>query len=223
MNASATVLDALSDGRPRSTVELVSLGASRATLHRLEKAGLIERGARGVYRRSESTGTDHQDWAALSLRVPSAVFCLTSAAVFHRMTQDMPSAIDIAVPRNVGRVSGGTGHSFPVDIAVMHWRNPAAFEEGVETREIDGVPVRVTSPERTIVDLFRFSSLNPSCREPRIGSETVVECIHRALDPQDGIADAEKLDVLARAFGVDAALKPYLVSYNFAVNNGYRA
>jgi predicted transcriptional regulator of viral defense system len=207
-----------------ATRELAALGVSRATLHRMAEAGEIERAAFGVYRLPEVAASVHADWAALAKRVPSAVVCLTSAARFHRITQDMAWSLEVAVPREVGAVTGGK--AFPVRLEVMHWRSEEAFSEGVQVHEIDGVPVRITSPERTVIDMFRFSGLNPAHprhRPLRVTDESAIDCLHRALDPATRLADIDELDRLARVFGVKAALSPHLKSYNFAVNNGYQA
>jgi len=221
--ASNTVVQALeATGRPMSAAELTTLGVSRATLRRMAEAGDIERAAYGIYRLPVPT-SEHADWAALALRVPTAVICLTSAARFHRITQDMAPTLEIAVPREVGNVHGGAGRAFPVNLDVMHWRTELAFTEGVQVHEIDGVPVRITSPERTVVDMFRFSGLNRSARVLKVSDESFLDCLHRALDDYNRIADRDEITRIARKFGVREGISPFMKSYNFSVGNGYQA
>jgi len=207
------VIQALREaGRPMSVSELCAVGASRATLSRMTAAGEIERAAYGVYRLPDPDSV-HADWAALSKRVPTAVICLTSAARFHGITQDMPVSIEVAVPRSVGRIVGGVGRAFPINLSVMHWRDEKAFQLGVETHVIEGIPVRITSRERTVIDMFRFSLLNPSCRAIRISEESALDCLSRALD--DTKTRRDEITRLAMEFGVREAMTPIIKAMNF--------
>jgi predicted transcriptional regulator of viral defense system len=181
---------------------------------------LLERLAHGVYG-LPAGGSPYVGWAGLSLRVPSAVFCLTSAAGFHEITQDMETRTVLAVPHALGQVQGGEGKSYPVRVKIVRWRNPEAFQDGVETHVIDGVNVRITSPARTVVDMFRFSGLNPGCRKVRIQDEAFLDCIARALDPAKRIAEADDIVAMADRFGVKDRISPYLQSLHHAINNGF--
>ena len=49
----------------------------------------------------------------------------------------------------------------------------ASLRSGIEDAEFEGVPVRITSPARTIVDCFRFRRL--------VGMEVALEAIRDAL------------------------------------------
>jgi predicted transcriptional regulator of viral defense system len=217
------VLSALQSANAPLTVrELQELGASRATLTRMVEAELIERLAHGVYGLPQS-GSPHIGWAGLSLRVPSAVFCLTSAASFHEITQDMETRTVLAVPHALGQVQGGKGKSYPVRVKMVRWRNPEAFEFGVDKHLIDGVSVQITSPARTVVDMFRFSGLNVGCRKVRIQDEAFLDCIARALDPARQVADPDDILLLADRFNVRDRISPFVKSMNHAINTGYMA
>jgi len=221
--ASRAVIDAMTAaGRPMSVSELNAVGASRATLHRMAEVGEIERLAHGIYGLPD-LGSPYLNWAALSVRVPSAVFCLTSAATFHRITQNMETRTVIGVPHDLGQVQGGRGKAYPVRIRLLRWRNPESFSAGVDTHDIDGVPVRITSPERTVVDMFRFSGLNPRCRKIHVQDEAFLDCIAKALDPANQIAQVDEIARLAEVFGVREAITPYVHSFQHAINTGYMA
>jgi len=218
------VLDALAASNAPMTIrDLQALGASRATVHRMVEGELLERLAHGVYGLPER-GSPYLGWAGLSLRVPSAVFCLTSAATFHEITQDMETRTVLAVPHALGQVQGGKGKSYPVRVKIVRWRNPEAFEHGVETHVIDGVNVRITSPARTVVDMFRFSGLNPGCRKVRIQDEAFLDCISRALDPARRVADPDDILALADRFGVKERIVPFVQVLHHVINTtGYQA
>jgi hypothetical protein len=221
--ASKAVIDAMTAaGRPMSVSELNAVGASRATLHRMAEAREIERLAHGIYGLPE-LDSPFLNWAALSVRVPSAVFCLTSAATFHRITQNMEARSVVAVPHDLGQVQGGKGKAYPVRVRLLRLRSGESFTEGVDVHEIQGVPVRITSPERTVVDMFRFSDLNPRCRKVHVGDEAFLDCIAKALDPEAQIAQVDEIGRLAELFGVKEAITPFVQSFQHAINTGYMA
>ena len=45
----------------------------------------------------------------------------------------------------------------------------ASFTEGIETHKVDGVPVRVYSPEKTLADCFKYRN--------KIGLDTAIEAL----------------------------------------------
>lgn len=221
--ASRAAMEALaSAGRPMSVAELNAVGASRATLHRMAEAGEIERLAHGVYGLPD-LGSPYLNWAALSVRVPSAVFCLTSAATFHRITQNMEARTVIGVPHDLGQIQGGRGKAYPVRIKLLRWRSQESLTEGVDIHEIDGVPVRITSPERTVVDMFRFSGRNRRCRKVHVQDETFLDCLAKALDPANQVANPDEIGRIAETFGLKQAIEPFLQSFQHAINTGYMA
>jgi predicted transcriptional regulator of viral defense system len=69
---------------------------------------------------------------------------------------------------------------------------------GVETRQIDGVPVRVTSAAKTVADCWRYRA--------RVGKQTAIAVLRAYL--RTGSVDA--LTDAARADKVMAVMKPYL-------------
>jgi predicted transcriptional regulator of viral defense system len=75
----------------------ISAGISRRTLYLLRDEGIIEQVSRGVYRLSDLPSLSQPDKAAVALRAPHAVICLTSALSFHEITTQIPSAVDIAI------------------------------------------------------------------------------------------------------------------------------
>ena len=54
--------------------------------------------------------------------------------------------------------------------------SPLALELGVEVRDIEGVPVRLTNPARTVVDCFRYRH--------KIGLDVALEALREALRPR---------------------------------------
>lgn len=81
----------------------------------------------------------------------------------------------------------------------VHWRDPAAFEVGVEEKVVSGVTVRTTGPARTVVDMLRMSSV--------VGEDRALECLRDYLDGSEPVAE---LQATAAALGVGKRLAPVL-------------
>jgi len=122
------------------------------------------------------------------VRAPRAVVCLLSAAAVHDLTDELPVAVQIAVPRRTWPPK--IDHP-PVEVFV--W-DPATFGLGLETVEAaPGERVRVYSPMRTAVDLMRMRR--------KLGESVAHIALRRYLARRDArVADlidlADALDVL---------------------------
>jgi len=85
-----------------------------------------------------------------ALQVPRGVVCLLSALAFHHIGTQQPREIWMMIPHNypTPKVKWPT-------LRIIRSRLPESFTLGVETHLLDGVPVRVTAPDRTVVDCFK--------------------------------------------------------------------
>lgn len=126
------------------------LGLSRSGLYRSAKAGRLERVARGIYLSPEDTASDW-DWIAAAARRPDATICLTSALAYYDLTDAIPDALDIAIPR---------GSRIPAGAFTIRWHLFArdTFHLGREEIQIPGSEqtIGIYSPERCIADAFRL-------------------------------------------------------------------
>src|SRR5690606_11377972 len=89
-------------------------------------------------------------FAMLATRHPNAVICLASAAAYHGLTTQNPYEVWAAFP--YGKTSIPT--SSDPEVRGFRWRG-ASMEVGIDVVDVGGVPVRMTSPARTVVDLLR--------------------------------------------------------------------
>ena len=95
-----------------------------------------------------------EDFAKLCTQIPKGIVCMESALRFWDLSDHMQPEIKIAIPH---------GHNYPeiesdVPYDVVFWRkhNEVSFENGeIIYESYEDTEVRITSPERTIVDLFR--------------------------------------------------------------------
>lgn len=168
-------------GAVLKTCDFVAVGINRMALHRLAANGSIERVGNGMFRLPEIDM--YADWAGVAARYPEAVFSTLSAAVFHRTTQEMPGWMYVSLPRQSGlsKLAG----SLP-SVKVIRWadrRTADPLSYGIEEHVICGVKVRITDPERTLVDMFRFSTFNPSMRDDavHVSEEAFMDCMQKTI------------------------------------------
>jgi predicted transcriptional regulator of viral defense system len=125
-------------------------GLSRSALYRAARAGRLDRIGRGIYLPAEASASDWDQIEAATRR-PDATICLTSALAHHDLTDTIPAALDVAIPRG-SRTPAGTG------AIAWHQFDRATFETGREQIIIQGSDqtIGIYSPERSIADAFRL-------------------------------------------------------------------
>ena len=145
------------------TRDPMRLGIHPRTLYEMREAGDLEPLSRGLYRLSDLPKLGNPDLVSVSLKIPHGVICLVSALAFHGLTTQVPHEVYVALPRGAEppRVS------FP-PIRVF-WFTGRAFTEGVEVHKLDGVPVHIYSPEKTLADCFKYRN--------KIGLDTTLEAL----------------------------------------------
>ena len=150
--------------------------------------------ARGLYRVADAPLSDHESLAAVCKLVPDAVVCLLSALQFHAIGTQMPHQVWIGVDRKA-RKPEVTG------LAVRIVRFSGAMQRyGVESHELAGVPVRITSPARTVADCFRFRSV--------VGLDVALEALKDVIRGRRVRVD--ELERAAEVVGVAEQMSPYL-------------
>jgi hypothetical protein len=171
-----------------TTGQARAAGAHPRDLYAARNSGELLELSRGVFRRADAPAASHPDLLAVSLRVPRAVVCLLSAAAVHDLTDEIPMAVQIAVPRRTWPPK--LDHP-PVEVFL--W-DPATFELGVAAVEVaPGEWARIYSPGRTVVDLMRMRH--------KLGESVAHVAVRRYLSRRDArVADlmtyAKALDVL---------------------------
>ena len=126
------------------------MGVAREYLLRLCAKGKLVRTGWGVYQRPGVKASRRHAFAEVAKRVPSATICLESALVFHKLTTRQPEAITIAMPAATRKPNLDT-------VALrVHRFSGAAFTAGREKHVIEGIPVHVYNPAKTVVDCFKF-------------------------------------------------------------------
>jgi hypothetical protein len=134
-----------------TTSQARRLGMHPRDLYRARDERQVVEVSRGVFRRADAPEASYPDLLAVAYRAPGAVVCLLSAAVAYDLTDELPQAVQIAVPRGAWRPR----IEYP-PVEVFQF-DAATFELGVSTLEAaEGERVRMYSPARTVVDLMRL-------------------------------------------------------------------
>ena len=176
------------------TSHALKLGIHPRILYRLRDTGWLVAVTRGVYRLANLPEPSHPDLLVVARRVPQAVMCLISALSFHGLTTQIPHEVQIALPR--GTRYPRLDHP-PLRVFLM---TGAAYTEGIETHSIEGIPLRVYSPAKTVVDCFKFRN--------KIGIDVAVEALRLARERKRVTPRA--LLQYARLCRVERVIRPYL-------------
>lgn len=174
--------------------EAIRYGISRYTLYKMRDNGLLEQISRGIYRLLDMPPIRNLDLVTVSLRFPKAVICLISALSYHGITTQIPHAVSIAVPR---------GARMPVldSPPVQAYKfSEDAFKAGIEIHQIDGVSVKIYSPEKTLADCFKYRN--------KLGMDVVLETLK--LYKSEKKYSLDRLIKYARVCRVEKVMKPYL-------------
>jgi predicted transcriptional regulator of viral defense system len=163
-------------------------------VQRLCERGVLRRLGRGIYGLADAELTEHHTLAEAARRVPAGVVCLLSALRFHELTTQNPFEVWLAIDVKAFKPK--------VDWPPLHIVrfSGAALTFGVEERGVEGVPVRVTSPAKTVADCFKYRN--------KLGVDVAVEALRAYRRERRG-----SVDELLRAAAVDrmaVILRPYL-------------
>ena len=156
--------------------QLDELGITYDQLRHLVTTGAVERVDRGLYRLASADPTEHATVAAVCARAPNAVICLLTALSIHEIGTQLSPQVWIAIHHKAR----------PPRLPQFQTRlvrfSGAAWTYGVRDTAFEGVPSRITSPARTIVDCFRYHHL--------IGRETALEALRDGLRERKVTVDA---------------------------------
>lgn len=144
------------------------LGVHPRDLYAWRDDGQIVELSRGVFRRATAPAATYPDLLAIAYRAPHAIACCVSAAAVHDLTDELPLAVQIAVPTR----SRPPKITYP-PTEVFRF-DPDTFELGLAS--VDAAPgeaVRIYDPERTVIDLMRLRH--------RLGEPLAHAALHRYL------------------------------------------
>lgn len=179
--------------RPR---DLSAHNIPREYLARLHAKGLLDRPARGVYVPTDVELGEHQSLVEASKRISHGIICLLSALRFHDLTTQAPFEVwmAISIKARLPRMD------YP-PIRFVRFSG-LALTSGIENHTIQGVPVRVTSPARTVADCFKYRN--------KIGLDVALEALRDCWRKKK--ASMDQLHGAAKICRMANVMRPYLES-----------
>jgi len=179
--------------RPR---DLDALGIPRTYLARLLEQGTLERTSRGLYVLADAEPAENHSLAEACKRVPHGVVCLLSALRFHGLTTQAPFEVWLAIDRKARLPN--VGHP---PLRILRFSG-AAMTAGVVEQTVEKVPIRVTTPARTVVDCFAYRN--------KIGLDVALEALRDCWRQKKATMDEFHAAAVARRMA--NVMRPYLES-----------
>jgi predicted transcriptional regulator of viral defense system len=176
------------------TAAALRAGIHPRTLYDMRDEGIVEQLSRGLFRLASLPSLSNPDLVTVAAKIPAAVICLISALAFQEITTQIPHVVHVALPR--GAESPRLKHP-PLRV---FWFTGRSFTEGIETHKVDGIGLRVYSPEKTLADCFKYRN--------KIGLETVLESLKLYLSRKR--PNVDELMKFARVCRVEKVMRPYL-------------
>jgi predicted transcriptional regulator of viral defense system len=182
--------------------EFTEAGVTAATVSRMKAKGLVVRLGRGLYQLPDASFDVNHSLAEAAKLVPKGVVCLTSALAFHKLTDTMPPRVWMAI---------GAKDRLPRTV-----RPPLQFvrfghkvlTSGIEEYKIEGVRVRIYSPAKTVVDLFRYRRSAGKRYQKSPGLNLALEGLRETLRLRK--ATPSQIARYANEAGVWKIVQPYL-------------
>ncbi len=176
------------------TSEALELGIHSRTLRAMRDSDALDRLARGLYRLADLPPLSNPDLVVVALKVPDGVICLVSALAFHDLTTEIPHSVDVGLEKGSWRPR--LRHP-PLRV---FWFSGPAWQEGVGTYQVDGIPVRITVPSKTVADMFKFRR--------QLGLDIALEALKAYREGE--FFDVGELLHYARVCRVEEVMTPYL-------------
>jgi predicted transcriptional regulator of viral defense system len=177
-------------------IDLEARGIPRSHLVGMLRRGEIERISRGIYRLRDAPLNELETIAAVSKRIPGAIVCLLTALHVHGIGTQAPREVWIAIDRKARKPQAP---ELPVRVVRF---SGAMLRYGIQTREVLGVPVRLTSPARTVVDCFRYRN--------KIGLDVALEALRDVIRSRK--ASIDEITRVADVCRIETVISPYLES-----------
>jgi hypothetical protein len=173
-----------------------------ATLSRMIEKGLLLRLGRGLYQLADADLDVHHTLAEAAKLVPKGVICLVSALAYHELTDTIPARVWMAI---------GVKDRMPsiasIPMKFVRFREKL-FQSGVEEHLIEGVPVGIFSPAKTVVDLFRYRQSEGRRYKNSPGPNLAIEGLREAIRKRK--ASPSEIAAFAVDAGVWKIMRPYL-------------
>jgi predicted transcriptional regulator of viral defense system len=182
--------------------EFIKEGITATTVSRMAEKGLIVQLGRGLYQLADAPLDANHSLAEAAKLVPKGVICLDSALAFHGLTDRIPRHVWMAI----GFREWKPRITHP-PIQIMPF-GPKVLETGIETHDIEGVPVRIYSPAKTVADLFYHANRQRRWYGSKVGLTQAIQGMKEALRQRK--ATPAEIARYAMDAGIWKIVEPYL-------------
>ncbi|ATU94034.1 type IV toxin-antitoxin system AbiEi family antitoxin domain-containing protein [Phyllobacterium zundukense] len=171
-------------------------GVPRVYLQRLRDEGVLQQVGRGLYKLASAEVASATSLAEAARIQPKGVIGLLSALQFHNLTTQTPHAVWMLLgPKDWAPTNPS------VSLKIVR-ASGEALRAGIETHQIDGVPVPITSPAKTVADCFKHRN--------KIGLDVAIEALRDLIKSRKGRAGLNELWRYAEIDRVQTVMRPYI-------------
>jgi predicted transcriptional regulator of viral defense system len=182
--------------------EFTKAGITATTVSRMKEKRLILQLGRGLYQLPDASLDGNHSLAEAAKRVPRGVVCLVSALAFHELTDAIPPRVWVAIGAKDRRPL-----SDQPQLQIVRF-GQKVLTSGVKEHVIEGVPVRIYNPAKTVVDLFRYRQRAGKRYQKSPGLNLAIEGLREALRLRK--ATPSEIARYAAEAGIWKVVRPYL-------------
>jgi predicted transcriptional regulator of viral defense system len=182
--------------------EFKKAGITAATLSRMRGKGIVLRLGRGLYQLADAELDANHSLAEAAKLVPKGTICLVSALAYHGLTDTIPPRVWVAIGTRDRRPT----IAYP-PLQVVRFSDKV-LRTGIEQHVIEGVPVKIYSPAKTVVDLFRYRKNQGRRYQNSTGLNLALEALREALRKRR--ATPSEIAAFAHEAGIWKIIQPYL-------------
>jgi predicted transcriptional regulator of viral defense system len=176
------------------TSQAIRLGISPRTLYALRDTDQIIQVSRGVFQLANQPLSAHHDLLLVVQRVPKGIICLLSALSFYNLTTQIPHQVYVALPNHAEKPR----LDYPP--LRLFWLSDPVYQTGIQKLQVEGRPLRIYSPEKSVADSFKFRN--------KLGVDVALEALKNYRASAD--FNIEKLLEMARVDRVEKIMRPYI-------------
>jgi predicted transcriptional regulator of viral defense system len=165
-------------------------------LDRLYRSGRVDRVARGLYAWPDAEVSEHHSLAEAARLIPRWVVCLLSALRFRGLTTQSPREVWLTLPSRAWAPKADYPRLRIIRAIGL------ALTAMVQEHRVEGVAVKVYSPDKTVADCFKHRS--------KVGLDVALEALRDALRGRKATMD--ELWAAARVCRMENVMRPYLES-----------
>ncbi len=193
-NKKEQILELVRNSGIVTTAEVRSHGIHHEYLRQLRAEGKLVLLGRGRYMLPDAEVTANHGLALAAKAIPKSVICLLSALRFHEIGTQSPHEVWIAIDRRAARPR--VKHP---KLRVMRFSGKA-LTEGIDEHNVEGVPVRVFNPAKTVADCFKYRN--------KVGLDVALEALRDVV--RNRRCTTDELWQYAKVCRVTKTVRPYM-------------